>query len=313
MSITTYPLNDTLYQAEDAELFHCTRTSGIYSGGDFGFSVTGEDNSITIEPGLGWIRNSAFSGKVIAQREAETLDLGLPDSNLPRWDVVAIQFNKSLNLTGFVVKQGTASSNPAMPEISQTELLYELYICKVYRAAGAIAITAADVTDLRLDPVYCGIMADSITSVDTRGIAAQVAALLERLQAEIDSINAGTDVMLKSVYDINHSGIVDDARQLGGRPAAEYATSPIYARQFPASGEPMADGTIYVEGTVLSEYVLTSPGLGWAHGVFTTSDNPSITFAAGSMFAGVQPIFYPNTRYEFDVLDNIWAVMEVTQ
>lgn len=311
MSITTYPLNDTLYQAEDAELFHCTRSSGIYSSGDFGYSVTGEDNSITIEPGLGWIRNSKFSGKVIAQREAETLDLGLPDSNLPRWDVVAIQFSKSLNLTGFVIKQGIASSSPMLPEISQTELVYELYICKVYRAAGATAITDADITDLRLDPAYCGIMADSVTSVDTRGIAAQVAALLERLQAEIDAINAGTDIMLKTVYDTDGSGVVDNSERLGGKAAADYSLAPVIARELPASGVPLSDNTLYMPSAPVSEYIFAAPESGWAHGVFTTAESVNISFADGEDFVGTAPGFFPNARYEFDVFNNIWSFMEV--
>lgn len=311
MSIITYPLNDTEYQAEDAELFHCTRSSGIYSSGDFGYSVTGEDNSVTVEPGIGWIRNSQFSGKVVAQKEAETLDLGLPDSNLPRWDVVAIQFSKSLNLTGFVVKQGAASSSPVLPEISRTELVYELYICKVYRAAGAAAITAADITDLRLDPAYCGIMADSVTSVDTRSIAAQVAALLERLQAEIDSINAGTEVMLKSVYDIDNSGSVEDSKKLGGQLPSAYSMVPAIVTALPASGTALSDNTIYNVADAVGTYQFLAPEGGWAHGTFSTGSIVNITFGDGSRFLGATPEFHKSTVYEFDVMDGIWSFSEV--
>ena len=42
----TYPLNNIDYTAEDAELFHCTRTSGIWATNDFPISVTGRDNNI---------------------------------------------------------------------------------------------------------------------------------------------------------------------------------------------------------------------------------------------------------------------------
>lgn len=314
MSITTYPLNDTLYQAEDAELFHCTRSSGIYSSGDFGYSVTGEDNSVTIEPGLGWIRNSKFSGKVIAQKEAETLDLGLPDSNLPRWDVVAIQFNKSLNLTGFVIKQGTASSSPLLPEISQTELVYELYICKVYRSAGATAITDADITDLRLDPAYCGIMADGVTSVDTESIAAQVAALLERLQAEIDGINTGTEIMLKTVYDTDNSGAVEDSKKLGGVEAAAYALIPATASALPISGIALNANTIYNVTATVGTYQFVAPSSGWAHGTFTTGSSVAISFEDNAKilgYLGKVTEFSADTEYEFDVLDGIWAFREV--
>jgi len=311
MSIITYPLNDTEYQAEDAELFHCTRSSGIYSGGDFGYSVTGEDNSVTVEPGIGWIRNSQFSGKVVAQKEAETLDLGLPDSNLPRWDVVAIQFSKSLNLTGFVVKQGAASSSPVLPEISRTELVYELYICKVYRAAGAAAITAADITDLRLDPAYCGIMADSVTSVDTRGIASQVATLLERLQAEIDGINAGTEVMLKTVYDTDNSGSVENSKKLAGQLPSAYSMVPAVLTALPASGTALADNTIYNVAATVGTYKFVAPASGWAHGTFTTGTSVAITFETGAKFLGSVPEFGSGVTYEFDVFNGTWVFSEV--
>ena len=66
MAIKTYPLNDIEYQAEDAELFHCTRTSGVYAYGHFPISVTGADNNITIGKGIGWLKNTEFSGKVFA-------------------------------------------------------------------------------------------------------------------------------------------------------------------------------------------------------------------------------------------------------
>lgn len=311
MSIITYPLNDIEYQAEDAELFHCTRSSGIYSGGDFGYSVIGNDNNITIEPGIGWIRNSSFSGKVVAQREAETLDLGLSDSSLPRWDVVAIQFSKALNQTALVVKHGAASSDPILPEISQTELVYELYICKVYRAAGSAAVTAADVTDLRLDPAYCGIMADSVTSVDTRGIASQVATLLERLQAEIDGINAGTEVMLKTVYDTDNSGSVENSKKLAGRLPSAYSMVPAVLTALPASGTALADNTIYNVAAKVGTYKFVAPASGWAHGTFTTGTSVAITFGTGAKFLGSVPEFGSGVTYEFDVFNGTWVFSEV--
>ena len=64
MALVTYPLNNLDYTAEDAELFHCTRSSGIYANDDFGFTVTGTDNTVTIGTGIAWIRNSKFSGTV---------------------------------------------------------------------------------------------------------------------------------------------------------------------------------------------------------------------------------------------------------
>ncbi len=198
MAITTYPLDDILYSAEDAELFNCPRTSGIYAREDFAFTVTGADNIITIGAGIGWIRNARFKGKAIALKEDNQIDLGIPDASYPRYDVVAIQFTANSNATELVVKNGTPSSSPALPAITQTEAVYELYLCSIRREVGATSVTAKDVTDLRLNPVYCGLMADAITQIDTAAINAQFASLVEQLRSEIAAVKAGTAYVMKS-------------------------------------------------------------------------------------------------------------------
>lgn len=219
----TYPLNKIEYQATDAELFHCTRNSGIYASDDFVCTVTGADNNVTIGAGIGWIRNSKFSGKVIANKSDVVLDLGLADASLNRWDVLAIQFDKNNNATDFVVKHGTTASTPVRPEIVQTETLYELYLAAFYRKAGATTITANDTYDLRLDPTVCGLMADSVTKIDTTGINAQINALIKDLRKEIAGVESSAEIMLKSVYDADNDGVIDNASMLGGQPPAYYA------------------------------------------------------------------------------------------
>lgn len=167
MSLKTYPLDNVDYAAEDAELFHCTRSSGIYANDDFDYSVTGADNTITIGVGLGWIRNSKFSGKVVALKAALALDMGLPDAVYPRIDAVVIQFDANKNGTEIVVKKGVAATAPVPPVVSRTEALYELHLYHVRREPGVAAVTASGITDLRMDTNYCGLMADSVTVINT--------------------------------------------------------------------------------------------------------------------------------------------------
>lgn len=202
MSMVTYPLNDADYQAEDAELFHCTRNSGIYAGNDFACSCTGADNILVIGPGVGWIRNSRFSGKVIALKAEQAIDMGLTDSVYPRIDAVVLQFDANSNQTEVKVKKGTPSSVPAAPEISRTESVYELHLYHVYREAGAVSLSVADITDLRMDTNYCGLMADSVTKVDTSAINAQVMALVEKLRQEILAVKDGNAYISLIVSDI---------------------------------------------------------------------------------------------------------------
>lgn len=197
MALVTYPLNDVDYQAEDAELFHCTRSSGIYAGDDFSYSVTGADNTMVIGPGVGWIRNSRFSGKVIANKADLALDFGLADAVYPRIDAVVIQFDINTNQTELKVKKGVPASVPQVPAVSRTESMYELHLYHVRREAGAVSFSVADITDLRMNENYCGLMADSVTSVDTTAINAQVMKLIEHLRADILSVKDGSAYVMK--------------------------------------------------------------------------------------------------------------------
>ena len=78
MALITYPLNDVNYTAEDAELFHCTRRSGIWLGEHFNVVATG-GNSIKVTKGIAWISNEEFSGKVVALKNAYDMELNIAD------------------------------------------------------------------------------------------------------------------------------------------------------------------------------------------------------------------------------------------
>lgn len=199
MSLTTYPLDKISYAAEDAELFHCTRTSGVFAGDDFTCSVTGADNVVTVGEGVGWIGNGRFSGKAVALRKAESVDLGVPDAAYPRIDAVVLRFDIDSNGTNVVAKNGIPSSNPAAPDVIRTESVYELHLCHVRREAGEATISASNVKDVRFDPAFCGLMADSVSAIDTNAIAKQVNALVDNLEKKIDEVGiSGINSLLGS-------------------------------------------------------------------------------------------------------------------
>lgn len=183
----TYPLNNIDYTAEDAELYFSTRHSGVYDGDDdFAVSVSGIDNDVTVGAGIAWIRNTKFSGKVVALKNPKTLTLDLADSVYDRIDAIVIRFDANENSSDVIVKKGTASSLPVAPSVSRTESVYELHIFHIHRRAGATTIGVNDVIDQRKNPDYCGIMIDPISSIDEtlskRGFAADAMAVGEALK-----------------------------------------------------------------------------------------------------------------------------------
>lgn len=205
MPITTYPLNNVDYSAEDVEIYNSTRTSGIYSGDDFIPSANGSDNKITIGPGIGWIQNGKFRGKCICMESTEEVTMPVSDATYPRIDSVVLQFDANANRTDVAIKQGIASSSPIPPDVVKTEALYELHICHVNRPAGSAAISVSDVTDLRLDDTYCGIMADSVTKVDTTAIKSQIYALIAELKETIEGVKEGSAYLMTSGGTMNGS------------------------------------------------------------------------------------------------------------
>ncbi|MBR4291673.1 MAG: tail fiber protein [Oscillospiraceae bacterium] len=297
MALKTYPLDNYDYSAEDAELFHCTRSSGIYANDDFDYSVTGADNTITIGVGLGWIRNSRFSGKVVALTAAQALDMGLPDAVYPRIDAVVIQFDANKNGTEVVVKHGAPASAPVAPEVAKTETLYELHLYHVRREPGAAAVSVSNITDLRMDPNYCGLMADSVTQVDTAAISAQVYALIEDLRQEIQSVKDGSAYLMRSGGDmtgpINMNG--QALRGLNAPTADDQAVNLGFVKNmgkakagfiYPLAASVVPEGFLLCDGAAYSrtEYPELFAAIGTMYGSgdgSTTFNVPDITFADG--------------------------------
>ena len=162
MSGLIYPLNNKEYTAEDVEIFNCTRTSGVYSVLDFDYTLSGY--SMTIGKGLAWIKNSDFSGKAIAFKEPEELTFEEPHERLERYDVVAIRFDADTQDAQLVIVKGEPSESPRLPPRSTFAWEYELFLYSILRKPSDYNISSDNITDLREDEAYCGIMRDSVTS-----------------------------------------------------------------------------------------------------------------------------------------------------
>lgn len=198
MAIVTYPLNGITYNAEDAETYLSTRISGIYAADDcFDLSITA-DRTVTIGPGLAWVRNTRFAGKSICNREALALTIPMADSSKPRTDRIVLRYDKAENKSELAVKTGTPGSAAAAPDVVQTELVYELGLYTVSVAAGGTVVKAADVTDTRLNEQVCGLMRDGVTGLPTAQIARQADALLDAIKAEYRGVKDGSGYVLTS-------------------------------------------------------------------------------------------------------------------
>ena len=207
-----FPLDNTPYEAKDMGSYLATRTRGVFSS-DGNLAVTpGESGlSVSVSPGLAWLKWSDFWGVAALQAQALTLNLDTADGALKRIDAIVCRLDKVNNRAEIVVKKGAPSSAPIVVPPVRDANYDELYIATALIGAGVISISASAITDQRLNEDYCGLMRDGVTGIPTAQMQAQVQQLIDHLRAEVDGIEQGSEVMLKTVYDADGDGVVDKA------------------------------------------------------------------------------------------------------
>lgn len=205
-----FPLDNTPCEAKDMGTYLATRTRGVFSS-DGNLAVTpGESGlSVSVSPGLAWLKWSDYWGTAALQEQALTLDLDTADGALKRIDAIVCRLDKVNNRAEIVVKKGAPSSAPIVVPPVRDANYDELYIATVLIGAGVISISASAITDQRLNEEYCGLMRDGVTGIPTAQLQKQAQQLIEQLRTELQGVKDQTGLMLKSVYDADNNGEVD--------------------------------------------------------------------------------------------------------
>ena len=183
--IITYPENGITYDADDASGFLSTRLSGVYSAEE-DFSVTAQGGlSVQVSAGQAWVRPARFKGRSIIMEQPTTVVLTEADPVRSRIDRIVLRYDAAAKKTSLVVLDGTPdSAAPAAPEISRTELVYDLCLAEIRRPAGSTSVTAADITDTRADETVCGVMRDGVHGIPTGTLVRQFRAVIDALKGE---------------------------------------------------------------------------------------------------------------------------------
>lgn len=154
---------DRTYDADQmSNYFDGLVSNGVYESIGDRFLVRSANNGMNITVGTGraivqsrWVKNDA----------TETLTLDPSDVQLNRVDAVVLRLDTNARDISLVIKKGTAvNGTPAMPAITRTESVYELYLAAVYVSKGATQPTS--ITDLRPSS-YCGWVTGVVQQVDT--------------------------------------------------------------------------------------------------------------------------------------------------
>ena len=150
---------DRTYSADQiSEYFQGLVSNGVYEDVGGALQVLAS-SGMTVNVAAGraiinckWLNNSA----------AQAVTITAANSALNRWTAVVVRLDSANRLMEIATKDGTAATTPTKPSISSNELC----LAMIYVAAGATAITQADITDMRAS-ASCGWVTGLIEQVDT--------------------------------------------------------------------------------------------------------------------------------------------------
>ena len=200
-----WPLDNKEYTSVDLGAAYAARSRGLLTAESFAATTNG-DNTLTLSKGLGCIHVGEFWAAFPYLMTDTVLQFEDADGVFPRWDAVVLGYDKNGNAAGLYVRTGLAAPSPTLPELRRDNDSDEIFLYRVTRPVGATKIEAEHIVDLRLDPTYCGLMRDTIDSIDTRVMQAAFEAFLAQIEQELAQLNAGTATMLKSTYDTEGIG-----------------------------------------------------------------------------------------------------------
>lgn len=193
MAEKSFPLENTEYTAEDAQLWFATRTSGVYAGEHLPVTASG-NMEVTLGVGVAWLNYDTFAGIVYGNTESKTLAVGMSDAQHDRIDRVCIRLEMLNNKCYAYVKKGTPAVRPVEPALQRDNVAYEISVASIYVGSGVTGISAGNITDERMDATVCGLMRDGVTGIDTSVIHAQFSALLGEMRDNLQAVYDGVSL-----------------------------------------------------------------------------------------------------------------------
>ena len=121
--LTCWPLDNKEYTAEALGAAYAARSRGILHAADFTATANG-DNTLTIGPGVGCIHPGTYWAAFPYMLANTQLTFADADGTNPRWDAVALTYDKNTNTAGLEVRTGMPSASPALPELRRGDRFF---------------------------------------------------------------------------------------------------------------------------------------------------------------------------------------------
>lgn len=173
---------DRKYSAEDfAAFFRDFFTNGIVASDTSYLQVREKSEfDLTIKKGICYIDGKFF-------RPSSDLTVVISESNTvnDRIDLVVIRCDYALRTIYPTVIKGTPAVKPERPVMQRNTDKYDLGIAAVYVKANSLSLTDADITDLRFDDAYCGVLRSNIDYISTSELFAQYQSIWDAFVAQL--------------------------------------------------------------------------------------------------------------------------------
>lgn len=173
--------HDRVYRAEEwAEYFASFIGNGVFPVPSNNLQVVaGSGMVVTVKAGKAWI-----NGYFYYNTGDLSLTLPVADGVLNRIDRIVVRWDLTERLISVVVKSSTPSASPTPPALQRDADAYELCLADITTGEGVTAISQAVITDRRLDPSLCGIVAGVVDQIDTAAFNAQLQAWFTDYKAQ---------------------------------------------------------------------------------------------------------------------------------
>jgi hypothetical protein len=161
---------DRTYNSADlASYFSSFIGNGVFVNPATSLQVVANGTSLAVKQGSGYINGYFYN----LAEDPLAIPMAIGDGIYPRIDLVCLSLNLSERLIEVKVVKGDPAASPKEPAFSRTNEIYDLVLAKVNVAAGQTSWTDADITDLRFNDSYCGIVEGVVSQISTTGLFKQ--------------------------------------------------------------------------------------------------------------------------------------------
>lgn len=176
--------SDRVYKAEDfAEYFGTFIGNGVFPNPSTALSVSASTGmKVVVSAGSAFI-----NGYMYSNTENLELTLAAAHSSLKRIDRVVVRCDQNAREITIKVKSGTPASTPIAPALERSASVYELAIADILVHSAITSISQSNITSTKLDNKVCGIVTQTVETIDTTTLYNKLEAYINERGVDVDA------------------------------------------------------------------------------------------------------------------------------